>query len=58
MEQAGHKIIRVNYQPTSEMMVINFAEKIAAALPSNLELHHLSLRETETCYAEWYASDQ
>lgn len=58
MEQAGHKIIRVNYQPTSEMMVINFAEKIAAALPPNLELHHLSLRETETCYAEWYASDQ
>ena len=58
MESRGHKIMRVQYQPTSEMMVINFAEKIAAALPSNIELHHLSLRETETCYAEWYASDQ
>lgn len=58
MEKRGHKILRVNYQPTSEMMVIDFAEKISAALPSHLQLHHLILRETETCYAEWYASDQ
>ncbi len=58
MEQSGHKIIRVNYQPTSEMMVIDFAQKIEAALPSHLKLHHLILRETETCYAEWYAADQ
>jgi len=27
MEKRGHKILRVNYQPTSEMMVIDFAEK-------------------------------
>jgi 6-pyruvoyltetrahydropterin/6-carboxytetrahydropterin synthase len=58
MEKRGHKILRVNYQPTSEMMVIDFAEKIIADLPSHLQLHHLILRETETCYAEWYASDQ
>jgi 6-pyruvoyltetrahydropterin/6-carboxytetrahydropterin synthase len=58
MEHGGHKIIRVNYQPTSEMMVIDFAEKIRAALPPQLKLHHIILRETETCYAEWYASDQ
>jgi len=38
MEQGGHKIIRVNYQPTSEMMVIDFAEKIRAALPPHLKL--------------------
>ena len=58
MEQWGHKIIRVSYQPTSENMVIDFAEKIGAKLPSHLKLHHLILRETETCYAEWHASDQ
>ena len=58
MEQWGHKIVRVSYQPTSEKMVIDFAEKIGAALPSHLKLHHLILRETETCYAEWHASDQ
>lgn len=58
MEQWGHKIVRVSYQPTSENMVIDFAKKIGAALPSHLKLHHLILRETETCYAEWHASDQ
>ena len=58
MEQWGHKIVRVSYQPTSEKMVIDFAEKIGVALPSHLKLHHLILRETETCYAEWHASDQ
>jgi 6-pyruvoyltetrahydropterin/6-carboxytetrahydropterin synthase len=58
MESRGHKIMRVQYQPTSEMMVIDFAEKIIAQLPEHLKLHHLILRETETSYAEWYASDQ
>ena len=58
MEKRGHKIMRVNYQPTSEMMVVDFAEKIATELPEHLSLHHLILRETETSYAEWYAADQ
>lgn len=58
MESRGHKIMRVQYQPTSEMMVLDFAEKIEARLPEQLKLHHLILRETETSYAEWYASDQ
>lgn len=58
MESRGHKIMRVQYQPTSEMMILDFAEKIKARLPKQLKLHHLILRETETSYAEWYASDQ
>jgi 6-pyruvoyltetrahydropterin/6-carboxytetrahydropterin synthase len=58
MEKRGHKIKRVAYQPTSEMMVIDFAQKICEALPKHLALHHLILRETETSYAEWHASDQ
>ena len=58
MEIRGHKIMRVQYQPTSEMMILDFAEKIKARLPEQLKLHHLILRETETSYAEWYASDQ
>ena len=58
MEIRGHKIMRVQYQPTSEMMVLDFAEKIKARLPEQLRLHHLILRETETSYAEWYALDQ
>ena len=58
MEQRGHKIQRVNYQPTSERMIIDFAEKIKTQLPNHLSLHHLKLRETESSYAEWFDSDQ
>ena len=58
MESGGHKIVRVLYQPTSEMMIIDFANKIKNELPQHLSLHHLILRETETSFAEWYSSDQ
>ncbi len=53
----GHNIILADYQPTSENMVIDFAEKLKARLPENVKLHSLKLRETATAYAEWYASD-
>ena len=53
----GHKIVLVDYQPTSEMMVINFAEKISSKLPKNIQLFSLKLEETDTCYAEWYANE-
>jgi 6-pyruvoyltetrahydropterin/6-carboxytetrahydropterin synthase len=39
-------------------MIIDFAEKIKTQLPNHLSLHHLKLRETESSYAEWFASDQ
>ncbi|MGA0317271.1 MAG: 6-pyruvoyl trahydropterin synthase family protein [Flavobacteriaceae bacterium] len=58
MEKRGHKIIRVPYQPSSEMMILDFAEKISSALPNHLKLQRLVLRETETSFAEWLAEDQ
>lgn len=58
MEQRGHKIIRATYQPTSEMMLLDFAAKLQDKLPKDLTLYSLKLRETETAFAEWYASDQ
>ena len=30
LENRGHNVLLVNYQPTSEMMVIDFAKKIKA----------------------------
>ncbi len=57
LEERGHNVILVDYQPTSENMVIDFAKKIKARLPENIKLHSLKLQETETSYAEWYASD-
>ena len=57
LKSNGHKVVLVNYQPTSEMLVIDFAERIKKRLPANINLHALKLRETASCYAEWYASD-
>lgn len=57
LETRGHKVILADYQPTSENMVIDFAQKISAKLPDHIELHSLKLRETATAYAEWFSSD-
>lgn len=53
----GHNVILANYQPTSENMVIDFAAKIKARLPENIKLFSLRLQETDTSFAEWFASD-
>jgi 6-pyruvoyltetrahydropterin/6-carboxytetrahydropterin synthase len=47
----------VDYQPTSENMVIDFAQKIKNRLPDSIKLFSLKLQETETSFAEWFASD-
>lgn len=57
LEDRGHNVLLVDYQPTSEMMVIDFAKKIQTYLPKNITLHSLRLQETDTSFAEWYASD-
>lgn len=58
LESRDHTVILVEYQPTSENMVVDFAEKINRRLPEHIKLHSLKLQETETSFAEWYASDQ
>jgi len=58
LKKRGHNVILVDYQPTSEMMLIDFAEKIKNHLPKSIQLHSLKLQETGTSDAEWYASDQ
>jgi len=58
LEKRGHSVILVDYQPTSEMMLIDFAKKIKNKLPDSVQLHSLKLQETGTSNAEWYASDQ
>lgn len=57
LKTRGHHVILVDYQPTSENMVIDFAEKIKRRLPQNIYLHSLKLQETESSFAEWYQSD-
>ena len=53
----GHNVIMVDYQPTSENLIIDFAHKIQAQLPKSISLFSLRLQETESSFAEWFASD-
>lgn len=57
LKNRGHHVILVDYQPTSEKMVADFAQKIKNRLPNDIRLHSLKLQETDTSFAEWYASD-
>ncbi|GLB53470.1 6-carboxytetrahydropterin synthase QueD [Neptunitalea chrysea] len=57
LAKRGHNVLLVDYQPTSEMMVIDFAKKIKSRLPKNIKLFALRLQETDSSYAEWVASD-
>jgi 6-pyruvoyltetrahydropterin/6-carboxytetrahydropterin synthase len=47
----------VNFQPTTENMVIFIAEKLKKLLPEHLELFSVRLYETTSSCAEWFASD-
>ena len=57
LKTRGHHVILVDYQPTSENMVIDFAQRIKNRLPEGIALFSLKLQETETSFAEWFASD-
>lgn len=52
----GNTVI-VDYQPTCENLVADFAERLSADLPRSVRLHSLKLYETVNSYAEWFASD-
>ena len=57
LKDRDHHVILVDYQPTSEMMIIDFAAKIKSRLPKNIKLFSLRLQETETSFAEWFGSE-
>jgi 6-pyruvoyltetrahydropterin/6-carboxytetrahydropterin synthase len=57
MDQTFGNTVVVDYQPTCENLVADFAGRIIRHLPSGINLHSLKLYETAKSYAEWYASD-
>ena len=57
LQRHGHNVLLVDYQPTSEMMVLDFSEKITKRLPKSIKLHSLKLQETDSAFAEWFESD-
>lgn len=52
----GNTVV-VDYQPTCENLVADFAGRISLLLPPGVKLHNLKLYETANSFAEWYASD-
>ena len=57
ISQMFERRLILDYQPTCENLVIDFAQRIKKRLPEQLKLFSLKLHETETSFAEWYASD-
>ena len=57
LKSRGHHVILVDYQPTSENMVVDFSKRIISRLPENIGLFSLKLQESVSYFAEWFASD-
>ena len=57
LKNTFEKVIFLDYQPTSELMVADFAGRIHEELPDGIQLKYVMLRETVTSYAEWYADE-
>lgn len=58
LKEQFERVIITDYNPTSEEMLVDFAQRIRSRLPEHVELKYLLLRETVTSYAEWFAEDQ
>ena len=47
----GHIVLP--FQPTTELMLIDFSKKIKNRLPDNVQLVKIFLKETDGSFAEW-----
>ena len=54
---AFDKVYYLPYQPTSENLVLDFANSIISLLPENVELLKVVLSETVSSFAEWNLED-
>ncbi len=57
LAQRFDNLVEVDYRPTCENMLADFAARIRSRLPQGISLHALRLHETATSFAEWYAED-
>jgi 6-pyruvoyltetrahydropterin/6-carboxytetrahydropterin synthase len=52
-----NKVHYLNYQPTSENLVLDFANFIQKQLPDGVDLLKVVLSETVSSFAEWNLED-
>jgi 6-pyruvoyltetrahydropterin/6-carboxytetrahydropterin synthase len=53
MQNHFGNIIFVDYQPTNENLLVDFAQSIQSALPNSVTLVKLRMYETNASFAEW-----
>lgn len=56
-KKATERLVIVDFQPTTENLLVHFAHILQQAFPSNVSLFSIRLYETENSFAEWFASD-
>lgn len=57
MEKIFGNTVIVDYQPTCENLITDFAVRLKKAMTGEVHLHSLKLYETAKSFAEWHASD-
>ncbi|MEG1556185.1 MAG: 6-carboxytetrahydropterin synthase [Bacteroidales bacterium] len=57
LKENFEKIVVVPYQPTTENMLEDFANRLIQVFPDNIKLYSIRIRETDSSYAEWFADD-
>ena len=57
LQKNYNKIVLVPFQPTTENLLAEFAQRLQKKLPSQVQLFSMKLRETDRSFAEWYAED-
>jgi 6-pyruvoyltetrahydropterin/6-carboxytetrahydropterin synthase len=57
MENTFGNTVIVDYQPTCENLIADFAQRLSDLMPAGVSLHSLKLYETAKSYAEWFAED-
>jgi len=57
LKKTTERLIVVDFQPTSENLVLHFVKILQPELPANVSLFSLRLYETQDSFAEWFAGD-
>lgn len=56
-QKATERLVVVNFQPTTENLIVHFSEILQQAFPSNVSLFSMRLYETDNSFADWFATD-
>lgn len=57
MKNLSERVYFVDFQPTTENIVLHIAQILSPLLPEDVSLHSVRLYETPSSFAEWFSSD-